>query len=262
MEGEVAFGVEPGRRAPYELRQARYHRLAEVVAKEIARVNREYRRPAKLLDIGVHTGRTLRYLEPHLERAPFKGDAVALTGVDLFPLGKDRVYRRDDWKLVDGDLEDGLPDLPSPEYDVVVCEQVLEHLHEYAPLLKDIERIVAPGGAVIIGVPIFPLGLHRLRPWLIRASDQLWGFRERSHVQAWSLRTLLGDLQRLSTLESIDVRGFRIVSGGALRFLEFRRWWWRFNRWVGRQVPGLCVEVQIVLRKRGGPEASSHRLQY
>jgi hypothetical protein len=35
-----------------------------------------------------------------------------------------------------------------------------------------------------------------------------------------------------------------------LRPLEFTRAWWKINRAIGAAVPGLCVEVQILGRKR------------
>ncbi len=250
-DGHVAFGVESGRRAPYELRQARYLEAARTAAGHIHRINRSEGRPAELLDIGVNDGRIRRYLDSLLDDEA----EVRWTGVDLFPHGEEGVHRRSEWRLVKLDLEDGLQGLSSQQYDVVVCEQVLEHLHELEPLLNDMERVLRPGGRVIVGVPIFPLGLHHLRPWAVRMGERLFNRPPRSHVREWSLSSLLRDLERMDGLGVVDVRGFRIVSGGPLRFLEFRRWWWRLNRWLGRKVPGLCIEAQVVLSKPVGSEA-------
>lgn len=248
-----AFGVEPGRRSPYELRQARYQRLGEVAATEADRVARGEGRPVSLLDVGVGQGRSLRYMTPHMVDAE-----LDLTGVDVFPCGTDEVYRSSDWRLLDRDLEEGLPDLEDDAYDIVICEQVLEHLHRYDRTLMDLERVVRPGGMVIVGVPIFPPGLHRLRAPLVRLEERVRGPRNRKHVQAWSLRAFLRDLRLLRSLKVEDVRGFRVVSGGLLRPLEFKRWWWRLNRKLGEWLPGLCVEVQVLLRasprrRRPGP---------
>lgn len=254
MGEHIAFGVEPGRRAPFELRQARYHRLAEVIEAEVARVEKARGGPVDILDVGTSEGRMLRYLEPRIQP-----DSVTLTGVDLYPFGKERVYRRDDWRLLDMDLEEGMPELPSEEYDIVVCEQVLEHLHHPQRLLADIERVLRPGGLAIIGVPIFPFGLHRLRPAAVRAIAYFGGKAKRDHVREWSLRTFLADLRRLTGLEVVESRGFRIVSGGPLRFLEFHRRWWRLNRWLGARLPGLCVEAQVLLRKRRADRGSASR---
>lgn len=245
MAGHTAFGVEPNRRAPYELRQARYERLGEVLAAEVQRVDREEHRPAELLDVGTSDGRILRYLEPRLE-----GAEVRPTGVDLFPNGKERVFRSEDWRLLEMDLEDGMPSLRTGAYDIVVCEQVLEHIHRFGPVLEDIERVLRPGGLAVLGVPIFPHGFHLLRPAVIKAMDLIAGPQHHAHVRAWSRRTFLADLERLGSLEVSDVRGFRIVSGGPLRRLEFHRWWWRLNRRVGQVVPGFCTEIQVVLRKK------------
>lgn len=239
----LAFGVEPNRRAPYELRQARYQHLGEVAGREARAVVEREGRPVDLLDVGVGSGRSLRYLEPHVGETPLR-----LTGVDVFPRGTEKVYRSSDWNLVERDLEEGLPDLPDDAYDVVVCEQVLEHLHRYDRTLMDLERVVRPGGMVVVGVPIFPPGLHRLRAPLVRLEDRVRGPQNREHVQAWSLRAFLRDLRLLRSLEVQEARGFRIVSGGLLRPLEFREWWWRLNRRLGGWVPSLCVETQVVLR--------------
>ncbi len=71
----------------------------------------------------------------------------------------------------------------------------------------------------------------------------------RGHVQAWSLRTFRNELKPQSDLEIEKARGFRIISGGVFRPLEFTRGWWKVNRMVGAIVPGLCTEVQLLGRK-------------
>ncbi|MFN3651289.1 MAG: class I SAM-dependent methyltransferase [Armatimonadota bacterium] len=249
---QVAFGVEPNRRAPYELRQSRYQYLAE-------RINREFQQSitrqvlgVDVLDVGMQRGITLRYLEPYLDaiRTSETPIDVRLHGVDLFPRGKRRVYRRKDWTLHQLDVSEGMPTLESDRYDIVICEQLLEHLQDYWPTLRDLERVLKPGGLLIIGVPTFPHGVHRMRPHVVRLGNMIFGFRRRGHVQQFSLRTLRQDLSQLESLEVVEERGFRIVSGGPLRPLEFHCWWWRFNRWLGARVPGLCTEVQVHLRKR------------
>jgi SAM-dependent methyltransferase len=246
----IAFGVEPNQRATYELRQSRYEALATTILHEAHRLAKHSERRLELLDVGVNFGLTRRYLEPRMN-----GLDVRFHGVDLFPHGTEIVYRWEDWTLHHMDLEQGMPDLPSASYDFVVCEQVLEHLHEIGPTICDMRRVLRPGGLMIVGVPIFPFGLHRLRNKAIALVDRISGPRERGHVQAWSLRSFLHEFTGLDDLHVECARGFRIVSGGIIRPLEFTRRWWRFNRWLGERVPSLCIEVQVLLRRAG--EASS-----
>lgn len=71
--------------------------------------------------------------------------AEACESIDLQPRGDDRPT----WV---GDLTH-MPEVPSAQYDTVVCHQVLEHLPEPWRALSEIRRVLAPGGALIVSVP-------------------------------------------------------------------------------------------------------------
>lgn len=47
--------------------------------------------------------------------------------------------------------------------------------------------------------------------------------------------------------DEVGVRGFRIISGGVLRWLENHFWWYRFKRWLGSVLPRLCIEIQLLM---------------
>lgn len=240
-----AFGVEPGY-PPYRLRQARYQALGEDVARIAGEHRKRTGRPVELLDVGCGDGLSMRYIEPHEG-----GKHVRYHGVDLFPKGTDEVYKADKWRLKQIDLERGLPGMQSERYDIVLCEQVLEHLHHCEDTLRELVRVLRPGGALIVGVPIFVHGVHALRKFVVGGLERL-GLRtktERGHVQAFSKTSFSRLLRATGALSIEDVRGFRIVSGGPLRPLEYCRWWWQVNRRIGRAVPSLCVEIQVVARK-------------
>ena len=244
-----AFGVEPGH-APYRLRQARYWELARDVSRFARSRHAKTGRRCDLLDVGVYDGVSRRYIEGH-EGAEY----VNYHGVDVFPHGRQFVYKHRDWTLHHCNLEGGMPDLESDAYDVVICEQVLEHLHEIDTALCDLARVLKPGGLIVLGVPTFPDGLHLVRRHLVPIADQIrarWTRRPkfRGHVQAFSKRSFVTRIRRTTSLSRIRARGFRVVSGGILRPLEYCRWWWRFNRGLGRIVPSLCIEVQITATKR------------
>lgn len=65
------------------------------------------------------------------------------------------------------DLENGLP-YPDRSADLVWCTEVLEHLREPAKFLREIERVMKPGGAAILTVPNSSWWLYRV--------FRLWGW--------------------------------------------------------------------------------------
>jgi SAM-dependent methyltransferase len=241
-----AFGIEPNFE-PYSLRQARYFELGLDLAAHAQHHFARTGRPLDLLDVGVWDGVCRRYIEAHSG-----GEHVRYSAADAYPHGEGFVYRHDDWIHHRCDLERGLPELPSESYDVVICEQVLEHLRRFEPTLRDLQRLARPGGLVVVGVPIFPLGLHLVRRHLVPITDRLFRVKKiRGHVQAFSRTTILRALRRSCPQLNVErERGFRIISGGPILFLEHYRWWWRFNRRLGALVPFLCTEIQIVLIKQ------------
>lgn len=79
-------------------------------------------------------------------RTCFKGDPV-FTTVNLDPKANPDILH---------DLEQPLP-LPDSSHDHVVLINVLEHVFNYQQLLAEAQRVVRPGGSVIVVVPyLFP----------------------------------------------------------------------------------------------------------
>ena len=238
----LAFGVDPKRPHRYSLRQARYDALAHDIDKLAAAATRRGRRLA-VLDIGAGGGAS----PLHLRARPNFG-TIDLDGAD-----KDREYQVDESlyrQFFIADLTKGCPGLASQSYDVVICEQVLEHLDELQVPMEALGRLVKPGGRAFVGVPIFLPPLHLARRHLVPRLDRLVrSTRKRDHVQAFTLASVKAALLAYSKLRFVEARGFRIVSGGILRPLEERRAWWAFNRWLGARLPAACIEVQIVLEK-------------
>ena len=238
--GGLAYGIDDTRKELYSLRQARYQALGFDLNRLAGEAASEGRR-LRVLDIGAGVGLTRKYLDawPHAAN-------VDLYGTDVV---ERTVFRRQAWAgFWMGDLIDGYPEIPSDFFDVVICEQVLEHLTSLDVPLTTLTRVLRPGGTLIAGVPIFPHGLHALRAPLVGLVN-LFGPRKRGHVRAFSRITFTRLLRDKTGLVIEQARGFRIVSGGPLRPLENLRSWWRFNRWLGKRLPGLCIEIQVLARK-------------
>lgn len=249
----LAFGVEPGQRAPYQLRQARYYDLGRDCASWAEQQFTKTGQKLDVLDVGTFDGVMRRYAEIHPG-----AEHLRYHGVDIFPHGEEFVYKHDSWQLHNINLEQGLPGLDSERYDVVVCEQVLEHLHHPDIALADMYRVLRPSGRLVLGVPIFPPPLDLIRKHVVPIADQWLPLKKsRGHVQGWSRGSFLRLVRRACPGIGIErTRGFRIVSGGLLRGLEHQRWWWRFNRRLGRAAPALCIEMQLLATK---PASSASR---
>jgi SAM-dependent methyltransferase len=238
----LAYGVDPKRPQRYSLRQARYDALAEDIDALAAAAARDGRR-LSVLDIGAGEGTSPLHL-----RARPNFPAIDLDGAD-----KDRQYNVDESlyrQFFIADLTAGCPEILSDSYDVVICEQVLEHVSELRAPMETIGRLVKPGGRAFVGVPIFPPPLHLARRHLVPRLDRLIrSTRRRNHVQVFTLGSVKAALLEYSKLRFVEARGFRFISGGILRPLEEQRGWWALNRWLGARIPAACIEVQIVLEK-------------
>jgi ubiquinone/menaquinone biosynthesis C-methylase UbiE len=81
---------------------------------------------------------------------------------------------------------------PSQHFDLVVCFSVFEHLHKYEHSLREVERVLAPGGLFLLGMPtvnramevmFHAIGhstindIHVTTPQMIRAAFSRCGFR-------------------------------------------------------------------------------------
>ncbi len=241
----MAFGVDPTRKERYSLRQARYQAIADTIW-ELTPAFQQRGERLQLLDVGVWNGVSMRYIEP---RDP--AQVVDYHGVDLKL--QPTIYHPQAWSsLHEGNLLQGFPFLPDNAFDVVICEQVLEHLPEVGGALETLSRVLKPGGLMILGVPIFPTGVHLLRRHLVPAWDRLVKTKKvRGHLQAFSRGSFLREIQRHCDVDVVTSRGFRMISGGLLRPLENHRWWYRLNCHLGATLPGLCTEIQVLARKRG-----------
>lgn len=237
----LAFNVEPSKRR-FRLRLARYQALAEVLADFVDCSTQSGRDRVDLLDVGVGNGRSHRYAEPLGVT-----DRIRFHGIELDPRRLADVHGGSRWRLKQGDVEKGLP-YGDECFDVVVCEQVLEHLKAPGRAVAEMTRVLRPGGLLVAGVPIFPPGAVQIRRHVVPPLQRLLGIAS-DHLQAFSLSSFRSLIRQGGALELVWIRGFRLFSGGMISTLENHRWWYDLNRFVGRHVPSLCVEAQIVARK-------------
>lgn len=139
----------------------------------------------RIVDLGAGTGADL---EAALEVCP-GAEAVA---VEVHPPYAGPLEARG-WKVLRLDIErDALP-LPDASVDVVVANQILEHVKEIFWIFHQVSRVLSEGGHFIVGVPNLA-SLHN------------------------RLLLLLGRQPTALHLHSAHVRGF--TRAGLLRFLD------------------------------------------
>lgn len=238
----MAFGLEPSP-VKYRLRLARYPALAEAITKYMAEPENTSEKQ-RLLDVGVGHGRVFRYVQ-----AKGVADRIEWHGIDIRRLPHEEVAGSKHYRIELANVEEGLP-YDDNFFDVIVAEQILEHLYRPDLAVAEIYRVAKPNALIIIGVPVFPGPIPRLRNWYIRKFPKHFEKSGSGHLQTFSLTSIRSLLLRENQVIEEGVRGFRVASGGPLRPLENQRWWYRFNCWLGKKIPRYCAEVQFYLRSR------------
>jgi ubiquinone/menaquinone biosynthesis C-methylase UbiE len=119
--------------------RARKRVVASVIRTLTARLKPGYH----VLELGCGNGGMLRLLK---ECSP--GGKVI--GMDLFAEGLRNARTRCDCALVQGDV--GLPPF-GEQFQIVGMFDVLEHIEQDIAALRDVRRMLAPGGAIVITVP-------------------------------------------------------------------------------------------------------------
>lgn len=114
------------------------------------------RSPGSFLDVGCAIGLSLPIAQ-----------ARGMQAVGIEPEVRLAEYGRTAFSV---DIRHGMLgeiDLGSDLFDLIYCDQVLEHVDQPGRFLRGLKRLMAPGGHLYIGVPpVFPL--NRLTTYLIR----------------------------------------------------------------------------------------------
>ena len=122
-------------------------------------------------------------------------------------------------------------------FDVVICEQVLEHVVDPWGAAKNLRELAVPGGRVIVSTP-FLIKVHELAYFDLR---DYWRFTPRG------LRTLLESAGlEVETVSSWGNR--RCVNGNLRRWSAYRPWH------SLRSDPDLAVQVWAFARNPAGEE--------
>ena len=181
----------------FHKRSLRYPDIVETIVKV---------RPQKLLDVGCGSGYLANLLKSRV------ADLI-VDGLDISRVALDRAKQQlHAFWHINIDQED-FP-LKPESYDTAVCVEVLEHLYDPEHALKEIYRVLQPGGRAIVTVP--NLAYWRFRLDLMRGRIPLPAADQR-HLHQFNLSSFRRTLVQ---------GGFQIVyiRGHAVRFPYLASW--------------------------------------
>jgi 2-polyprenyl-3-methyl-5-hydroxy-6-metoxy-1,4-benzoquinol methylase len=155
-----------------------------------------------VLDVGCATGYLARVLREH-------GCKVSGAEVDPDAAGEAEEYLE---KVVVGDLDsmDLAAAFPGETFDAIVFGDVLEHLRDPLPTLRQSRTMLAPGGSVIVSVPNVAHGAVRLALLRGKFPYRPLGLLDNTHLRFFT-RDGLEDLMHEAGLVMVDTR--RSVAG-------------------------------------------------
>jgi 2-polyprenyl-3-methyl-5-hydroxy-6-metoxy-1,4-benzoquinol methylase/GT2 family glycosyltransferase len=145
--------------------------------------------PSRILDLGCSGG----YLAEKL-----RANGHTVVGIDHMDVPG--VRGRVDHFVV-ADLQDGIPDDVGDGYDLVIAGDVVEHLPNPLELLRDIDRVLRPGGQLLLSVPNFSHWYPRIRVALGEFGYDRRGILDETHMRFFTRRSL----RRLIRAAGFDV---------------------------------------------------------
>ncbi|OLE64596.1 MAG: hypothetical protein AUG74_13000 [Bacteroidetes bacterium 13_1_20CM_4_60_6] len=187
--------------------------------------------PASLvLSVGAGAGRDIWHLTPH-----FRVHAIDFATSGL------RVAKRHDLRCVSADITDGLP-YRDNAFDLVILKDILEHLLDPQTLVGEVQRVLRPGGRVIISVPNHFFLSFRIR--LLLGKGLIWKSLGHDHAVAFE------DWNYMH-LRFFTYRGFR-------RFLQQvglmpERFFWDFGTLAHYNQPEMVFGAQHEKQRLGLP---------
>lgn len=111
----------------------------------LAKLARWIRQGTTVLELGSASGYFTEFLAS-------RARAVDIVEIDAAAAAEASAYAR---RVVVADLDDDrwLAELDGERYDTIVCADVLEHLRDGARLLDRLQRLLSPGGELLLSVP-------------------------------------------------------------------------------------------------------------
>jgi 2-polyprenyl-3-methyl-5-hydroxy-6-metoxy-1,4-benzoquinol methylase len=155
---------------------------------------------SRVLDIGCSGG----LLAEHIRSAGHK-----VTGIDFIEVPGVR-SRTDEFYLAD--LQQGIPAEVGDGYDVVIAGDVIEHVARPDLALREMRRVLRPGGQILLSVPNFGHWYPRSRVTLGLFGYDRRGILDNTHLRFFT-RVTLRRLVRSCGLDILDERATGLPLG-------------------------------------------------
>ena len=124
--------------------------------------------------------------------------------------------------------------LPNNSVDIVICSEVLEHLHEYNDAINEIHRVLKPGGKFYASVPAsWPEKIC----WALSKDYQN---QPGGHLRIFNQKTLI---------EEIKLSGFNFLSSEKFHSIHSPYWWLRCLFWKSQDSNFFVNKYKKLLEK-------------
>ena len=216
--------------------------LVGLVAREVAALNREGRQ-ALLINLGAGSAAVLENQLAEVVGDQFCVDRV---DVDLRRVEHPRVGRQWEESIV------RMPGVPDRHYDIAFANWVLEHVDDVRSAIREVARILRPGGLVVVTRP------NPRAPEFRFAALAPEGIHKAFKPDGFETHYAYGSVSRIRDyLEGSGMRIERYLCAPVVGAYLSRLPWW--VSWLGRAydhlvvrlaVVPLCGAVVLVARKR------------
>jgi len=204
-------------------------------------------RELDVADLGCSTGILRRYMGAV--------HGTRWTGLD-WKIDRDRLREVGYDDAVQCDFDRTLP-VPDESFDVAIQLHVIEHLPRPEFSFAEMARIIRPGGLLLVGSPVMPPLLSRLRELRHRRRWKLGLQATGRHINSMD-PVRWRRLARENGLE-VELESGAFLARWSGNPLENHAWWLRLNMAWGAAVPSLGGEIYLALRKPGtrGPAVTA-----
>src|SRR5690349_21820995 len=226
LESMREFDVPEGTQPTAESQRRRFVQSERKLTQVVRRLNKSSP-DVRLLDVGCSTGdlvaaaRTLGFIAEGVEPAPKAAAAAQAAGLQVRQGLLQEVAYAD------------------ASFDALTLFEVVEHVRELLPLLKECHRVLAPNGLAVIGT-------GNTASWTARALGARWEYldisRHGGHVSFFNPWSMTLAAQRAGLrVETIHTRSARFVNRGELTGAAY----------TGRKLLGEVLEWPARLFNRG-----------
>lgn len=141
-------------------------------------------------------------------------------------------------KVVTGDLNFN-PVLPFKDssFDVVICKDILEHLLDPLTVLKEVHRILRPGGYCVVSVPNHFYLPIRMK--MLMGKGLMYNTDHAAENNEWDYMHI----------RFFTYKGFKAFLAGA--GFEGKRWFWDFGHLAHYRQPEMWLEPQLWKSEQG-----------